>query len=178
MHRTVTSSFKRAGNVVYLLGETLPELGGSLLYTLLGYEGGHPPGLRREPLVRYRLLHGVIRQGWVRACHDLSEGGLAVALAEMCIAGRLGAVIDISNWQLESERLSDDELLFSESNGRLLLEVSPEDVRTVEAHHLGQRLVRLGEVTQSADLHIHFAGRSLINLPITQLVDAWKGKPQ
>jgi phosphoribosylformylglycinamidine synthase len=153
----------------------LPALGGSLLYTLHSYPGGHAPGLRSAPLTRYQLLHGAIRQGWVRACHDLSEGGLAVALAEMCIAGRLGAQIDIGNWQLESERLSDGELLFSESNGRLLLEVAPADVRQVEAHFLGQRLVRLGEVTESPQLDIQFADRKLVDLPVTQLVTAWKG---
>ncbi|RIK38901.1 MAG: phosphoribosylformylglycinamidine synthase subunit PurL [Chloroflexi bacterium] len=175
MERSVTSPLKRPGNVLLLLGETLPELGGSLLYALHGYEGGHPPCLRPEPLGRYRLLHGAIRKGWVRACHDLSEGGLAVALAEMCIAGRLGAEIDISNWRLETERLTNTEILFSESNGRLLLEVAPEDVRAVEAHFLGQRLVRLGEVSQMPRLVIHFDGQGLVDLPVSQLVAAWKG---
>jgi phosphoribosylformylglycinamidine synthase subunit PurSL len=178
MERCVTTPLKQPGNVLYLLGETLPELGGSLLYALQGYGGGHPPGLRPEPLVRYRLLHGAIRKGWVQACHDLSEGGLAVALAEMCIAGRLGATIDISNWRLETERLTDREILFSESNGRLLLEVAPEDVRAVEAHFLGQRLVRLGEVSQAPELVIHFDGRGLVDLPVSQLVSSWKGSAQ
>jgi phosphoribosylformylglycinamidine synthase subunit PurSL len=178
MECCVTTPLKQPGNVLYLLGETLPELGGSLLYELYGYAGGHPPGLRPEPLARYRLLHQAIRKGWVQACHDLSEGGLAVALAEMCIAGRLGATIDISNWRLETERLTDREILFSESNGRLLLEVAPQDVRAVEAHFLGQRLVRLGEVSQASELVIHFDGRRLVELPVAQLVSSWKGSVQ
>jgi phosphoribosylformylglycinamidine synthase subunit PurSL len=175
MERCVTSPFKRPGNRLYLLGETLPELGGSLLYALLGYEGGHPPGLPPNPLARYRLLHSAIRQGWIWACHDLSEGGLAVALAEMCIGGRLGATINIGHWQLETERQTDLEILFSERNGRLLIEVAPEDARAVEAHFLGQRLVPLGVVSEEPRLIVNFDATSLIDLPVADLVTAWKG---
>jgi phosphoribosylformylglycinamidine synthase II len=176
MERCVTSPLKRPGNRLYLLGETLPELGGSLLYTLLGYDGGHAPGLLPDPLTRYRLLHSAIRQGWIRACHDLSEGGLAVALAEMCIGGRLGATINIGHWRLDTERQTDTEILFSERNGRLLIEVAPEDARAVEAHFLGQRLVPLGEVSAEPRLVVNFDANPLIDLPVADLVTAWKGE--
>ncbi|MCL4862653.1 MAG: phosphoribosylformylglycinamidine synthase subunit PurL, partial [Caldilineaceae bacterium] len=175
MRRCVTSHLKRPGNLLYLLGQTLPEMGGSLLYALLGYVGGHPPGLPREPLARYRLLHQAIRRGWVQACHDLSEGGLAVAAAEMCIGGRLGARLEIGDWRLETERLTNEELLFGESNGRLLLEVAPADARAVEAHFGGQKLVRLGEVQTEPQLLITFDANPLVNLPVAKLVNAWKG---
>jgi phosphoribosylformylglycinamidine synthase len=179
MHRTVTSNLKQAGNRLYLLGETRPELGGSLLYALLDYPAGAVPGMPAEPRQRYRLLHVAIRQGWVRACHDLSEGGLAVALAEMCIGGRLGAQVDLDNWgpegTPETERLGDPELLFSESNGRLVIEVAPADVRAVEAHFLGQRLVALGAVTATPRLAVTFGAQSLLDLSVVQLVSAWKG---
>jgi phosphoribosylformylglycinamidine (FGAM) synthase-like enzyme len=69
------------------------ELGGSLFNTVLGERGGVAPTMPAAPLDRYRALHRTIGDGLVRACHDLSEGGLAVALAEMCIAGRLGAAV-------------------------------------------------------------------------------------
>jgi phosphoribosylformylglycinamidine synthase subunit PurSL len=176
MERCVTSPLKQPGNLLYLLGETLPELGGSLLYTLLGFEGGHPPGLPPNPLDRYRLLHSAIRQGWIQACHDLSEGGLAVALAEMCIGGRLGATINIGHWQLDTERQTDTEILFSERNGRLLIEIAPEDARVVEAHFLGQRLVLLGTVSAEPRLVVNFDATSLIDLTVAELVRAWKGE--
>lgn len=76
-----------------------------------------------NPLQRYRLLHGAMQLGLVRACHDLSEGGLAVALAEMCLAGRLGATVEIGPLREPALTLTAQDLLFSESNGRLLLEV-------------------------------------------------------
>ncbi len=85
IHSCVTSNFKAAGNRIYLLGETKRELGGSLLHELLEIAGGDAPSLPDNPLNRYRLLHQAIQQGLVQACHDLSEGGLGVALAEMCI---------------------------------------------------------------------------------------------
>ena len=143
MQRCVTSDLKQAGNLLYLLGETKAELGGSLLYEHLGRIGGTAPTMPDEPLARYRALHQAISQGLVRACHDLSEGGLALALAEMCLAGRLGA-----NVTLPESELVGDRVLFSESNGRLLVEVEPADAATFERIFLKQTITRVGEVTQ------------------------------
>ncbi len=88
--RTVTSDLKAPGNRLYLVGETRAELGGSLLQQLEGGSGGTAPAMPPNPLARYRALHGAIRQGLVQAAHDLSEGGLAVAVAEMCHCGAAG----------------------------------------------------------------------------------------
>ncbi|MCC9076482.1 phosphoribosylformylglycinamidine synthase subunit PurL [Litorilinea aerophila] len=170
MHHTVTSDLKAPGNRLYLVGETRPELGGSLLYALLGQEGGTPPGLLADPLPRYRALHRAIRQGLVQACHDLSEGGLAVALAEMAIAGRLGAAIT-----LPTDDLADSGWLFSESNGRLLVEVAPEDVDAFEAHFQGLPLIPLGDVTSAGRLRVQRGNRTLIDLELDTLVSTWKG---
>jgi phosphoribosylformylglycinamidine synthase len=169
MVRTCTSNFKMPGNRIYLLGETKVELGGSLLFAHLGLTGGMPPTLPEAPLVRYQLLHKAIRTGLVRACHDLSEGGLAVALAEMALGGRLGATIEIGDWGLEIE-----EALFSESNGRLILEVASEDAATIEAHFAGQTLIPLGQVSEHPQLTIHRQGETVVDLPVEQLVAVWK----
>ncbi|MBC8098087.1 MAG: phosphoribosylformylglycinamidine synthase [Armatimonadetes bacterium] len=88
---TVTSDLKTAGNLLYLVGSTRPEFGGSHYHLLHGIAGGNPPQPVPEALETMRGLHQAIQSGWVQACHDLSEGGLAVALAEMCIGGQLGA---------------------------------------------------------------------------------------
>jgi phosphoribosylformylglycinamidine synthase len=174
MTRCVTSHLKTPGNRLYLLGETKAELGGSLLYDHLQLSGGTAPTMPANPLQRYRLLHNAIQQGLIRACHDLSEGGLAVAVAEMCLAGRLGA-------RLESKRLGDWEmgltpeaLLFSESNGRLLLEVRPEDTAKVEALLSTVTLIPLGTVTAEPTLQITVGDQSLVSLSVEQLVNAWK----
>ncbi len=179
MARTCTSPLKRPGNWLYLLGETRPELGGSLLHHVRGHPGGTPPRMPAAPRARYRALHRAIQEGWVQACHDLSEGGLAVALAEMCLAGRLGAWVDLAALQETApEPLALVHGLFAESNGRLLLEVAPEDAAQVEAHFGDQPLCRLGQVTDRGRLEIVHGVRGLIDLPVETLVRTWQGPAQ
>lgn len=170
----VTSHLKTAGNRLYLLGETKAELGGSLLYAHLGRSDGVAPAMPTNPLLRYRLLHQAMQQGLVVACHDLSEGGLAVALAEMCLAGRLGATVEIERLRDLETQLTAMELLFSESNGRLLLEVRPEDVTTLEAHFNKVSLIPLGVVTAEPTLQMTDGGQPLVHLSVEQLVNTWK----
>ena len=174
MERCVTSHLKTPGNRLYLLGETKAELGGSLLYDHLGINGGAAPTMPSSPLHRYRLLHAAIQQGLIRACHDLSEGGLAVALAEMCLAGRLGARVEIGQLDDWAIGLTSEELLFSESNGRLLLEVRPEDATILEAHMGEVNLIPLGVVTAEPTLSIIVSGQSAVKLAVEELLNAWK----
>ncbi|MBX3013478.1 MAG: phosphoribosylformylglycinamidine synthase subunit PurL [Caldilineaceae bacterium] len=176
MAHCVTSHLKSPGNRLYLLGETQAELGGSLLYTHWENSGGTAPTMPAQPLVRYRLLHQAIQQGWIRACHDLSEGGLALALAEMALAGRRGATVTLDPMQAASPTLDPLTLLFSESNGRLLVEVQPENMAAFEAHMAGVTLLPLGEVTAEQTLQITHSGQAIVSLAVTQLVDAWKGQ--
>ncbi|MBZ0304193.1 MAG: phosphoribosylformylglycinamidine synthase subunit PurL, partial [Anaerolineae bacterium] len=89
--RTVTMDLKQPGNSLYIIGETYDELGGSHFNQIHGRAGGTVPQPNRKAPALMRTLHRAIRAGLVQACHDLSEGGLAVALAEMSLAGRLGA---------------------------------------------------------------------------------------
>jgi phosphoribosylformylglycinamidine synthase len=174
MERCVTSHLKAPGNRLYLLGETKAELGGSLLYDHLKINGGAAPVMPANPLHRYRLLHHAVQQGLIRTCHDLSEGGLAVALAEMCLAGRLGATVEIGGLGDREIGLTPEELLFSESNGRLLLEVQPEDAAALEAQLSSVTLIPLGLVTSEPVLQITAEAQSLVNLAIEQLVNSWK----
>jgi len=105
---------KEAGNALYLVGQTKDELGGSHFHLVTGRAGGNVPhvDLHTAPKV-FAAVHSAISQGLVRACHDLSEGGLAVAAAEMCFAGGIGA--DVTSLR---DELSDDAKLFSESPSR------------------------------------------------------------
>ncbi|MBW7881457.1 MAG: phosphoribosylformylglycinamidine synthase subunit PurL [Caldilineaceae bacterium] len=178
LNRCVTSDLKRPGSVLYLLGRTRRELDGSLLHHLLGMEGGSAPAMPEAPLRRYRALHRAILAGLVQACHDLSEGGLAVAAAEMCLAGRLGATIDIELLGADGEEeLDAAELLFSESNGRLLVEVAPENVAAFEACLEGEVLVRLGTVTAAPELQIRAGDTRLMTVAVQAMVAAWKREP-
>ncbi|MGB8647767.1 MAG: phosphoribosylformylglycinamidine synthase subunit PurS [Anaerolineae bacterium] len=126
------------------------------------------PGLPSGALQRYRALHQAMCTGLVRACHDVSEGGVAVAIAEMCIAGRLGATL-----QLETNA---EASLFSEANGSLLVEVRPNDAPAFEKHfERDQEFWRVGVVTDTGRLLSSVTNPSAhgISLPVDDLVRAW-----
>ena len=174
MQATCTSHLKRPGNIIYLLGESRAELGGSLYHHLLGAKGGAPPSMPEEPLEALRSLHAAIRAGLVHSCHDLSEGGLALALAEMCIGGRLGATVDIQPVRTPKSAFCANTALFGESNGRLLLEVEPAEVDALEQRFAGLPLTRLGSVSETPDLVMTDGSERLIDLQLDKLVGAWK----
>ena len=93
--RCVTMDFKQAGNLIYLVGETHDELGGSHFALVNDLRGGQVPTVDPESAqATFAAMHRAIDAGLVRACHDLSEGGLAVAAAEMAFAGGFGAQVD------------------------------------------------------------------------------------
>ncbi|MFN8466034.1 MAG: phosphoribosylformylglycinamidine synthase subunit PurL [Caldilineaceae bacterium] len=177
--RTVTSDLKAPGNRLYLVGETRAELGGSLLMQLEGSSGGAAPAMPPNPLERYRALHAAIRDGLVQAAHDLSEGGLAVAVAEMCIAGRLGAQVVLDPLQ-QGTGLAITEALFAESNGRLLIEVAEGDAAAFEAAMAGTAIAQIGTVQAAAELAITVKDegepKTVLSVAVEDLVAAWKGE--
>jgi phosphoribosylformylglycinamidine synthase len=120
VRRCVTMDLKESGNALYLVGLTRDELGGSHYHLVNKLEGGVPPEVDIELAPRlFRRLHEAMQQGLIRSCHDLSEGGLAVAVAEMAFAGGIGA--DLTG--VCSSRLSDTVSLFAESTTRFVVEV-------------------------------------------------------
>ncbi|MFO0896874.1 MAG: phosphoribosylformylglycinamidine synthase subunit PurL [Pirellulales bacterium] len=126
--RCVTMDLKKAGNLLFLVGLTKNELGGSHLGLVEGWSGGQAPTVDAERArCTFLAVHTAIDAGLVRACHDLSEGGLAVAAAEMAFAGGLGARLELGKVPHEVSGLAPEELdtalLFSESNTRFLCEV-------------------------------------------------------
>jgi phosphoribosylformylglycinamidine synthase len=162
--RCVTPVLQRAGDVVLLLGVTRPEFAGSHLDLVLGApdEVGVVPAPDPAAPERYRRLHRAIGEGLVRACHDVSEGGLAVALAEMCIAGRLGITVTA---------LPDRDLataLFSESQGRLVVEVAPNELNRFR-EMLGDDVSVIGAVTEDDDLVVP----GMRAIAVTELADAF-----
>ncbi len=172
--RVVTMDFKRAGNLIYLLGETRDELGSSHYALLHGLKGGLVPQPVAGALERFRKLHVAIQNGWVQACHDLSEGGLGVAIAEMCIAGRLGVDLLLEKktcWDL----IEPDILLFSETLSRFVLEVAPEHCDQINALFGDGVCDYIGVVTESPDVIFEFYGAVLIHTDIVALELAWRG---
>jgi len=127
VERCVTMDLKQADDYLYLVGYTGDELGGSHYALIHRLGGGQVPQVDFALARRtFEAVHRAIDSGLVRACHDLSEGGLAVAAAEMAFAGGLGARISLSQVPTTLEHPTEEQLLFSESNSRLLLEVAPE----------------------------------------------------
>jgi phosphoribosylformylglycinamidine synthase len=120
-----------------------------------------------------------MRQGWVRACHDCSEGGLGVAAAEMALAGGWGAALDLRNLPRDAGVDRDDVALFSESLGRFLVEVPRERQREFEAafHAEGLPIGLLGTVQEAPMLAIvGLAGREVLRLPLADIRRAWRGE--
>lgn len=171
--RAVSMDFKSAGNLVYLLGETRNEFAGSH-YALCG--GQLPtsvwevPNLPAAAPALYRALHQAMQQGLVRACHDLSEGGLAVAAAEMCMAGRLGCRVELAQDDLTTA-------LFSESNGRLLVEVEAKNATAFNAcftDNLAAQVNKIGSVTDQPELLVSNKNQIIFSAPISKLLTAWR----
>jgi phosphoribosylformylglycinamidine synthase len=189
--RTVTMSLKAAGDRLYLVGADDPPLQppfplrgtpaalrekGELPTPPLAEEShtrgaSHGPGERsRERLATYRALHAAMRAGLVHACHDCSEGGLAVAAAEMVIAGGLGLALRPGG---QAQGLP---LLFGESLGRLLVEVAPEHTVAFEARLAGLPCAAIGVVTAEPCLRVTGpAGEPAIEVELAALENAWRG---
>lgn len=172
--KAVTSDFKKAGDVIYLLGQTKREIAGSELMTELGKKGGLLPEVDVvSALARYKTLHKAIWKGFVSACHDLSDGGLAVALAEMSLAGRIGASVDVSLASVFG-RLTLTELLYSESASRLLVTVPSGKTIDFEAAFAGQDFARIGQVDDSASLKLKEGSKTFAEENVEDLAKAFK----
>jgi phosphoribosylformylglycinamidine synthase len=168
----VTSDFKNAGDIVYLLGETRRELAGSELAAQLGLASRHVPIVDAPTAVaRYKALYAAIGRKLATACHDLSDGGLAVALAEMAVGGRIGARIDLE--RAPAAPMTDTELLYAESASRLLVTVKPDNAAAFEALFAGQTWARIGEVGGDA-LVLRRDGRDLLSESASALAAAFK----
>jgi phosphoribosylformylglycinamidine synthase subunit PurL len=169
----VTSDFKKKGNLVYLLGkETEKELGGSEYYKHMKVDGGIVP--KTDPVVLQHAMKGLlvcIKKGYIAACHDISEGGLAVCLAEMAIGGDCGAQIDVSEIVTD---LRTDFKLFSESNTRWVVEVKKDNQAEFEKLLKKEKVgcLLLGK-TKGDHLVIQDSSKTVVDLGVDTLRGCW-----
>jgi phosphoribosylformylglycinamidine synthase len=195
--QAVTMDLKEAGNVLYQIGLTKDELGGSHYCLVESLTGGHVPQV--DPIAAkqtFAALHAAIHAGLVRSCHDLSEGGLAVTIAEMAFAGGLGARIHLADVprdvDLDTAVVNENsaataalKLLFSESNTRFLCEVPRDSAKKFETVLVGVPCSKIGEVTNTDRLEISGISASsaeqaatenplVINAPLAQLKQDWQ----
>ncbi|KZE47940.1 phosphoribosylformylglycinamidine synthase [Brevibacillus parabrevis] len=166
-----TQDFKNEGDVIILLGDTFAELGGSEYQKLVtGAISGRPPqlDLAKEAAVQ-KLVLTAIRQGLVNSAHDLSEGGLGVALAESCFGKNIGAQVELTS------DLRTDVLLFSESQSRILLSASKEQAEAIVAlagEH-GVPAAKIGTIGGER-LVVTVNGTEAINASTQEVKAAWK----
>lgn len=168
----MTSDFKAEGDVIALLGWLGTELGGSEFVKLkTGQALGYPPriDLAKEKALQQACL-AAIANGLIRSAHDISEGGLAVCIAESCIQANLGAAVTLP-WEGRP-----DELLFGESAARIVVSLPPanwEELWKV-ASESKVPLTKLGVVTDGEVTFTAFDGRPLVVTHVDKLAKAWE----
>jgi phosphoribosylformylglycinamidine synthase len=176
--KAVTMDVKRPGDLVYLLGCTANELGASEYYTMKGFIGNNVPKVDAVvAYARYQAYLQALEQGLVASCHDLSDGGLAVAAAESAFAGGFGMSIDLSRvcWAGAEEGWTDEALLFSESASRLLVTVKKEHADAFEAIMGDDGCARIGVVLEEQILSIEaIEGHDVVMADLAELKEAWQ----
>jgi len=172
----VTPDFKRGGDSIYVLGITRDETGGSEYFAARGFVGNKAPKVADPELAinMYRALHKAMGSCLVVSCHDLSDGGLGVALAESAFSGGLGARLTLGDLALEGVG-RDDVALFSETPCRFVVSVPQEKQRAFEQAMKGFPVALVGEVTEEPRLTVTgLDGHVLVDADIWELKKAWQ----
>lgn len=179
IRKTVTTDFKKPGDYLLLLGETRGELGGSAYERYLGLPLGKGPEVKTdEALKTYKALYQAIQSGLISSCHDLSEGGLGVALAESALGGRLGCELDLTlvplSPALTHEKSIYARLLFSETPSRFLLSVSEANLTKVHNLFKGLSCKEVGRVVKIPEVKAIYRQTVIVNLTLTEIEKAFK----
>jgi phosphoribosylformylglycinamidine synthase len=176
VNKCVTMDAKEASNLLFVVGETKNELGGSHYYKINGQLGANVPkvDLETAPGIA-RKISSAIADGLIVSCHDCSEGGLAVALAEMAFAGGLGIEADLRGLPKSDDCSRTDAQLFSESNSRYIVEVEPENYDAFAKLMLNLPFGQIGKVTEAKTLIVKAQdGKTVIEADLDSLKQAWQ----
>ncbi len=176
VNKCLTMDFKAAANNICVVGITSNELGGSHYYQVNGHKGANVPKVDLELAAKIaEKISGAIEKGLVASAHDCSEGGLAVALAEMAFAGDLGVDVDLSKLIRSEKCTRADIALFSESNSRYVLEIAPDKFAEFEDFMQPLPVSYIGKVTQDKKLVVDDGrGNKVLNSDLDSLKDAWQ----
>jgi len=176
--KAITMDLKEEGNLIYVIGETKDEMGGSHYNLINNSIGNNAPRVDpKKGLKIFKKMSEAANQGLLRACHDCSEGGIAVALAEMAFSGGFGVEAKLKNCACNLKNLTrlDTVLLFSESNTRFIAEVRKENKKRFESHMKGISMGLIGRVTGKKGLVIYgINGKKIIDADIDELKEAWQ----
>ncbi|MFH1369688.1 MAG: phosphoribosylformylglycinamidine synthase subunit PurL [Planctomycetota bacterium] len=180
--KCVTMDVKQPGNLLFIVGETKNELAGSHYSMWHGFPAREDTARMAVPQVDLKMAPKIakkiaeaIAKGLVVSCHDCSEGGLAVALAEMAFAGGFGIEADLRGLPKSKDCTRIDTQLFSESNSRYIVEIEPEKYDSFAKLMLNLPFGQIGRVTDAPLLVIKDQkGGKAINAEINSLKQAWQ----
>lgn len=168
-----TSDFKRPGDHIYILGGTWKELGGSEISAQLNKKGGRVPTVNPGPAkIRYGAINALMGQRALSACHDCSDGGLIIALAEMAIGGRLGCRIDMDKIPA-FEKMNSLELLYSESASRHIVTVRPDLASLLDALGMWQLCRHIGEVSENKEFKIVSGDSEIVRADVDEMAHSF-----
>ncbi|MBN3039660.1 MAG: phosphoribosylformylglycinamidine synthase subunit PurL [Candidatus Omnitrophica bacterium] len=172
--KVMTADFKQQGNLIYIVGFTKPELGASEYFRLNNLKQGIVPKVDRDKAKKiFSALSKAIGSDLIESCHDLSEGGLSVAVAEMCISSDLGASIFLGEVPAETSILG-YEILFSESATRFVIEVKKENKDKLEHVLRGLDYGLIGCISQDKKLTVfNKEQKEIISLKVDDLRNSW-----
>ncbi|MFH1240404.1 MAG: phosphoribosylformylglycinamidine synthase subunit PurL [Candidatus Diapherotrites archaeon] len=176
VRKRITMDLKTEGNLIYVLGETSEELGASHYFALNKTIGKSVPKLNAEKAKKlYNAISKASDSELIESMHDCSEGGLAVALAEMAFASDLGCEVKINKIPINGTIDREDYILFSESNSRFIAEVKQENEKEFEKLLSGNVFAKIGRVTNSKKMIVKgFDGKDILNEELKWLKKAWK----
>lgn len=166
----ITLPFKESGNDILIVGETEAELGGSEYHSVIhGLEGGTPPRVEEEKIqARWNLLFELYQKKLIKANHDVNKGGFIISIVEMCFKNKFGADIDLTSYNLNN--LRDDELLFSETVGRFIIETNPKDYKKIVAlaEKFNATIKKIGVLNNSSEINLKGLNQD-INLDVNKM---------
>jgi len=176
VRKAVSVDLKRSGDLIYLVGQTYPELGGSEYYKLKGFIGMEVPKVRITQAKRVmNSITEAIDAGYIKSCHDLSEGGLAAAAAEMAFSSDYGMELSLANVPVSKDMKRNDYILFSESNSRFLVEVPEKRSENFEALMKNNANSAIGKVIREKRLSIcGVDGKRVVEASLNELRESWK----
>jgi len=173
--KIITLPFKTAGSDIFLIGSTKKELGGSEYYSVIhNLDGGQPPKVDEAQIrANWDFIRELYKLKLVKANHDVNKGGFIITIIEMCFKNNYGADINLSH--LNKENLRDDELLFSESVGRFIIETDPDNNDTIMkiAEKFRVCALKIGTVTKNTSIHINGLESGMIDLDVRKLKDSY-----
>ncbi|HOV14241.1 MAG TPA: phosphoribosylformylglycinamidine synthase subunit PurL, partial [Spirochaetota bacterium] len=170
--KTTSFYFKKAGDLIFLLGETKSELGASEYYNIKNIEGGVVPKVDTNSAKSlYRKIHYCIEKGLLLSAHDLSDGGLAIAISEAAFSGKMGCEIDID---VLGNELTVEEKLFSESASRILVTVDAKNEKEFFEIMKGQKIYHLGKTVDNGQIIIKNDQSVVLNDNLEELKNIWK----